>query len=59
MARANSKMVRVTYVLIIFMVFWVSLVTVTAAEGKKTLPGRNETKGKQMSVNLIIHISFS
>lgn len=57
MARANSKMFRVTVVLIIFMVFWVSLVT--AAEGKKTPPGRNETKGKQMSVNLIIHISFS
>ena len=57
MARANSKMFHVTFVLIIIMVFWVSLVT--AAEGKKTLPGRNETKGKQMSVNLIIHISFS
>ena len=57
MARANSKMFRGTVVLIIFMVFWVSLVT--AAEGEKTLPGRNKTKGKQMSVNRIIHISFS
>ena len=58
MARANSKVFRGTVVFdMIFMVFWVSLVI--AAEGKKTLPGRNETKGKQMSVNLIIHISFS
>ena len=58
MARANSKVFRGTVVFnMIFMVFWVSLVT--AAEGKKTRPCRNETKGKQMSVNLIIHISFS
>lgn len=48
MARANSNMFRGTVVLIIFMVFWVSLVT--AAEGKKTLPGRNDTKGKQINI---------
>ena len=48
MARANSKMFHVTFVLIIIMVFWVSLVT--AAEGKKTLPGRNDAKGKQRNI---------
>lgn len=48
MAGANSNMFRGTVVLIIFMVFWVSLVT--AAEGKKTLPGRNDTKGKQINI---------
>ena len=46
MAKANSKMFRGTFGLIIFMAFWVSFVT--AAEGKKTLPGRNDTKGRQI-----------
>jgi len=58
MARANSKMFRGTVVFnMIFMVFWISLVA--AAQGEKTPPGRNRTKGKQMSENLIIHISLS
>ena len=57
MVRANSKVFCGTVVfIIIFMVFWDPLVT--AAVGEKTLPGRNKTKGKQMSVNRIIHISF-
>lgn len=55
MAKANSQRFRGTFVLMISMTFWVVLVTV-AAESEKY---HNGTKGKQMNINLIIHISFS
>ena len=55
MAKANSQRFHGTFVLMISMTFWVLLVTV-AAKSEKYPSG---TKGKQMNINLIIHISFS
>ena len=49
MAKENSQTFCGIVVLMIFMVFWVSFVT--AAKAEKPVPGRNDTKGKQINVN--------
>lgn len=55
MGKANTHTFRGTFVLMIFMMFCVLLVT-AAAESEKC---PNGTKGKHMNINQIILISFS